>query len=306
MRYGVALPNYGPLAGPETLLRLARRAEACGFDSVWVSDHVIMPAENASVYPYDPAPHPAPASLQRLEQFYDGFTTLAFVAGATARVRLGISVYVVPIRNPILTAKIVATLDALSQGRVIFGCGVGWLREEFEALHVPFDDRGARTDEYLRIFRALWTQDVASLPGPLYRTAGLRARPKPHQRPHPPIWIGGNSDAALRRAVRLGTGWHPIDLGPEAIANKRVRLRALCVEAGRNPDDIAISLRATLRWGAAAPGARLSGSSEKLRADVAAYADAGVEDLVLTLRDAKSAGDLEAQIERLASEVMRG
>jgi len=122
MRYGVALPNYGPLASPDNLLRLARHAEAVGADSVWVSDHVIVPDTVASAYPYDPSPQPGPARLQRLEQFYDALTTLAFVAGATSRVRLGVSVYVVPIRNPLLTAKIVASLDALSGGRVIFGC----------------------------------------------------------------------------------------------------------------------------------------------------------------------------------------
>jgi probable F420-dependent oxidoreductase len=306
MRYGIALPNYGALAGPENLVRLARRAEDCGIDSVWVSDHVIIPDQSTSIYPYDPSPQPAPALLRRLEQFYDALTTLAFVAGATSRVRLGVSVYVVPIRNPVLTAKVVASLDALSRGRVIFGCGVGWLREEFDALHASFDDRGARTDEYLRICQALWTQDVAALPGPLYSTPAVRARPKPHQQPYPPIWIGGNGDAALRRAVRLGNGWHPIDLSPEAIAAKRGVLRELCARAGRDPAEITVSLRATLRFLSAEAQAQtwLAGSPEKIRADVAAYAAAGVEYLVLNLRDAKTIDEMSAQLERVASEVM--
>jgi probable F420-dependent oxidoreductase len=308
MRYGIALPNYGPLAGPEGLLRLARRAEECGVDSVWVSDHVIIPEHAASVYPYDPSPRPSPALLQRLEQFYDALTTLAFVAGATTRVRLGVSVYVMPIRNPVLTAKTVASLDALSQGRLIFGCGVGWLREEFEALHAPFDDRGARTDEYLRICQALWTQDVAALPGPLYPTAPVRARPKPAQQPYPPIWIGGNSDAALRRTVRLGTGWHPIDLSPEAVATKRATLQQLCAAARREAAEITISLRCTLRFTAAGSQTAtwLSGAPEKIRNDVAAYAAAGVEYLVLNLRDAKTIDEMIAQVERVADEVMHG
>ena len=306
MRYGIALPNYGALATPENLLRLARRAEDCGVDSVWVSDHVIMPDEATSVYPYDPSARPAPALLQRLEQFYDALTTLAFVAGATTRVRLGVSVYVVPIRNPLLTAKIVASLDALSRGRVIFGCGVGWLREEFDALHTPFADRGARTDEYLQICQALWTREVTSLPGPLYSAAAVRARPKPYQQPYPPIWIGGNSDAALRRAVRLGDGWHPIDLSPETIAAKRDALRDLCAAAGREPAEITISLRGTLRFTAAQPQshAPLAGTPEKIRADVAAYAAAGVEYLVLNLRDGSTIDALVAQLERVAGEVM--
>ena len=307
MRYGIALPNYGALAGPDNLVRLARRAEECGFDSVWVSDHVIIPDQAASIYPYDPSPQPSPALLQRLEQFYDALTTLAFVAGATARVRLGVSVYVMPIRNPVLTAKIVASLDALSQGRVIFGCGVGWLREEFDALHAPFDDRGARTDEYLRICQTLWTEDVASLPGPLYAAPAVRARPKPQQRPYPPIWIGGNSDAAVRRAVRLGTGWHPIDLSPEAIATKCGFLRELCAAAERAPADITVSLRGTLRFATDERRSEtwLNGTPAKIRTDVAAYAAAGVEYLVLNLRDAKTIDELLGQIERVAGEVMR-
>ena len=286
MQYGIALPNYGALAGPENLLRLARRAEECGVDSVWVSDHVVIPDEAASTYPYDPAPRPSPALLQRLEQFYDALTTLAFIAGATTRVRLGVSVYVVPMRNPVLTAKIVASLDA---------------------LHAPFADRGARTDEYLRICQALWTQDVVALPGPLYAAAAVRARPKPEQRPYPPIWIGGNSDAALRRAVRLGTGWHPIDLSPEQIAGKRAVLQQLCVAAGRDPSEITISLRCTLRFvsaGTPSP-APLAGSPQKIRADVDAYARAGVKYLVLNLRDATTADEMAAQLERVAGEVMR-
>lgn len=306
MRYGIALPNYGALANPENLLRLARRAEECGVDSVWVSDHVIIPDEAASVYPYDPAPRPSPALLHRLEQFYDALTTLAFIAGATTRIRLGVSVYVMPIRNPILTAKIVASLDALSRGRVIFGCGVGWLREEFDALHAPFDDRGARTDEYLRICQALWTHDVTPLPGPLYSTAAVRARPKPQQQPYPPIWIGGNSDAALRRAVRLGDGWHPIDLSPAAIMAKRSVLDELCAVARRDSAEITISMRGTLRFIAAetpAP-AWLAGTPEKIRADVAAYAAAGVAYLVLNLRDATTIDGMVAQLERVAGEVM--
>ena len=308
MRYCIALPNYGALAGPENLLRLARRAEDCGVDSVWVSDHVIIPEHAASIYPYDPSPQPSPALLQRLEQFYDALTTLAFVAGATTRVRLGVSVYVVPIRNPILTAKIVASLDALSRGRVIFGCGVGWLREEFDALHAPFDDRGARTDEYLRICQALWTQDAVAPPGPLYAAAAVRARPKPHQQPYPPIWIGGNSDAALRRTVRLGSGWHPIDLSPVAIASKRAVLRDLCDAAGRDPAEITISMRGTLRFTTGEMQSRtpLAGTPQKIRDDVAAYAAAGVEYLVLNLRDAKTLDEMIAQLERVAGEVMRG
>ena len=305
MRYGIALPNYGPLAGPENLLRLARHAEARDVDSVWVSDHVIVPERIASIYPYDRSAQPQPAQLHNLEQFYDALTTLAFVAGATSRIRLGVSVYVVPLRNPLLTAKTVASLDALSGGRVIFGCGVGWLREEFDALHAPFAARGALTDEYLRICRALWTQDLVTCDGPHYLAPPVRGRPKPVQQPHPPIWIGGNGRAAMQRAVRLGTGWHPIELSPAELGARRATLHALCAAAGRDPAELTISLRATLRCvdrnEPAAPP--LTGTAAKLRADIAAYAAAGADYLVLNLRAARSIDEAVAQLDRVADEV---
>ena len=145
MRFGVALPNYGPLASPETLLRLTTLAEELGVDSVWVSDHLVAPVGVQSIYPYDRRPHPTPGDMGVLEEFYEPMTTLAWLAGATRRVRLGISAYVMPYRNPVVTAKQVATLDRLSGGRVVLGIGVGWLAEEFRALDVPFARRGHRT-----------------------------------------------------------------------------------------------------------------------------------------------------------------
>lgn len=305
MRYGIALPSYGPLASPDNLLRLARRAEELGADSVWVSDHVIAPERVESIYPYDRSENASPAALGRLEHIYDALTALAFVAGATSRVRLGVSVYVVPIRNPILTAKIVASLDDLSKGRLIFGCGVGWLREEFDVLHTPFEKRGARTDEYLRIYKQMWTEDLVTLPGPLYEAPSLRGRPKPHQKPHPPLWIGGNSTAALRRAARFGDGWHPIDLGPDEIRTKAELLRRLCREAGRDPADVGISLRTSLmlRDAEPRPGQWLVGTPKAVRAGVKAYAAAGVVDLVLNLRYARTIQEMIEQLERVAGEV---
>ena len=147
MRFGIALPNYGPLAGAETLGRLARLAEDLGVDSVWVSDHLVAPVGVQSVYPYDRRPDPKPGEMGVIEDFYEPIVTLAYLAGQTRRVRLGVSAYVLPYRNPVLTAKHVATLDALSGGRVILGIGVGWLAEEFAALDVPFAGRGRRTDD---------------------------------------------------------------------------------------------------------------------------------------------------------------
>lgn len=284
MRYGIALPNYGGLATPEHLIRVAQHAESAGLDSVWVSDHVIVPSVVESVYPYDRAAAPRAANLTNLERFYDALTTLAFVAGTTSRVRLGVSVYVLPIRNPIVTAKTVATLDALSGGRVIFAVGSGWLAEEFAVLQAPFTDRGARTDEYIRLCKACWTEDEVRFDGRYYRTIPFRCAPKPVQQPHPPIWIGGNGQHALQRAARLGDGWHPIDLRPVDMHAKIAALSALCAADGRDAKEIAISLRAPMT----------------AVTDVAEYTAAGVEYLVLNSRRTGALRDLLADIDEIA------
>src|SRR6059058_2795275 len=144
MRVGIALPNYGPLAAPDLLARLAREAEALGVDSVWVSDHLVAPRDTRSVYPYDRRPDARPGDMAVIERFFEPTVTLAFLAGHTSRVRLGVSAYVLPYRNPVVTAKQIATLDVLSRGRAILAIGTGWLREEFEALDVPSAGRGPR------------------------------------------------------------------------------------------------------------------------------------------------------------------
>src|SRR5262249_52277559 len=156
VRIGVALPNYGPLAGPDALVRLAQLAEGLGADGIWLSDHLVAPVNARSVYPHRTPAAPGPTRLGLHREFYQPPVTVAFLAGHTRRVRLGVSAYVMPYRNPVLTAKHLATLDALSGGRVVLAVGTGWLAEEFAALDVPFAGRGRRTDDYLAVCRALW------------------------------------------------------------------------------------------------------------------------------------------------------
>ncbi len=285
MRVGVALPNYGPIADAAILLRLARRAETLGLDAVWLSDHLLAPTGVQSRYPYDRRPDARPGDVGVIERFYEPLTTLAWLAGATERIRLGISAYVMPYRPPVVTAKQVATLDALSGGRVVLAVGVGWLREEFDALGVPFADRGRRTDEYLRVCRALWEDDVATFAGTHVQLPPVRTGPKPVQSPVP-IWIAGNSDAARARAVRLGQGWHAIDLRPDALAAGVDDLRRRAAAAGR-PDAIGVSLRAY-------------GPAAAMRTDLAAYARAGCDDLVLTLPRAADRMTLERGLDDVA------
>jgi probable F420-dependent oxidoreductase len=270
MRIGIALPNYGPLAGPEVLGRLARLAEDLGADGVWVSDHLVAPVDAESVYPYDRGPTHVSGRLGIIEEFYEPLVTLAYLAGQTRRVRLGVSAYVMPYRNPVVTAKQVATLDALSGGRVVLAVGVGWLREEFAALDVPFAGRGRRTDDYLAVCRALWAGGTATHDGPHFRLTPVRSGPLPVQRPHPPIWIAGNSDAALARAARHGDGWHGIDLPPDDLAAHVARLRARCEALGRDPARVRITLRRRV-------------TPDALRRDLDAYRAAGLEDLVVGL-----------------------
>jgi len=295
--FGIALPNYGPLATPDTLVRLARLAEELGVDSVWVSDHLVAPLGAASVYPYDRRPDRKPGDMGVIEEFYEPVTTLAWLAGATSRVRLGISAYVMPYRNPIVTAKQIATLDRLSGGRVILGIGVGWLAEEFAALDVPFARRGRRTDDYVAVCKALWAGGEARFEGETYRLPPVRTGPAPAQRPHPPLWIAGNSTRGIGRAARIGDGWHGIDLSPDELRPLAASAREHAAAHGKTR--FVVSLRKGVLPGGPA-GHALYGDRDAIRRDLDAYRDAGLDYLVAGLRRARSADDAARAVEDVA------
>src|SRR5215471_8497550 len=199
MQVGVWIPNCRHLATPENIRGAAVRAEELGYDSVWVSDHVVVPHANVVNFG---------------QTIFDPLVTLALIAGATRRVRLGTTVLIVPYRNAVVTAKMVSSLDALSGGRVVLGIGAGWVAAESAMLGVPFAERGAMTDEHLEVMRELWTSTAPSFSGKYTQFSGLVFEPKPVQKPHPPIWVGGHSKAALRRTVEFGAAWHPINRPP--------------------------------------------------------------------------------------------
>ncbi|HVN86085.1 MAG TPA: LLM class F420-dependent oxidoreductase [Candidatus Binatia bacterium] len=293
MRFGIALPNYGSLAEPATLVRLARLAEELSVDSIWLSDHLVAPIGVQSIYPFDRRPDAKPGDMGVIEHFYEPMITLAYLAGHTTRVRLGISAYVMPCRNPVLTAKHVATLDALSGGRLILGIGTGWLREEFEAVAVPFAHRGHRTDDYIAVCKALWSGGDARFDGHHYRLRPVRSGPLPAQRPHPPLWIAGNSAAAIERAARVGDGWHAIDLTPDEIAPLVAQLRERLAAHGRPVDAVTVSLRkgVLVRDSPPSVGRPLYGDRAAIQRDLDAYRRAGVDYLVAGLRQAKSADE---------------
>ena len=239
MRFGVHLVAAGHMIEGEKIARVATRAEQLGFDSLWVSDHIVFPSQLTSAYPYSPD---GKLPLDPSNPLLEPFTVLSYAAAVTKTVKLGTSVIIVPYRDPLVSAKIIASLDVLSGGRFIFGVGVGWLEEEFRALRLDMRNRAAQTREALLAMQACWTQDDPEFHGEFYNFAGIKFAPKPRQTPHPPIWFGGNSRPALRRAVELGSGWHAVWETPEEVARKATLLHELCDRAGKSFDDFAITI----------------------------------------------------------------
>ncbi len=311
MHFGVALPGRGPLARPDVLVKLAQRADALRYSSVFVTDHVVIPTTYGSTYPYSPT---GKAAGDWTQGYLEPLALMSFLAGATSGVRLGTSVLVVPYRNPVVTAKMLATLDVMSGGRVILGAGVGWLREEFEALAAPpFDERGRVTDEYLRLMRECWTREPVAWQGSHYRMASVSVLPKPSQGAIP-IWVGGHTIAALRRVGELADGWHPIGHRPPArldaaeYAEKVAVIHGWAVKAGRDPKDITLSFRAPLdlapRRAKPSGGDRVPfrGTTAEVIQDIKAYQAVGVSHFVFDLTPSDLRGQL-AMMERFAEDV---
>ena len=282
MQFGVTVPNvHETLAEPRTMTAVARHAEEVGFASVWVNDHVVLP----------PVPSAGEAAFaarygeQHGQSLFEPLITLAYLAAATERIMLGTSVYLLPLRHPVLAAKQVVSLDVLSGGRAIFGVGVGWLEAEFEAVDVPFKRRGARTDEALRMLKALCDD------------ADSEFLPKPVQRPHPPIWVGGRSEAAMRRAARLGDAWHPSHLTCDELRRFIPELGVHCERAGRAPADVAVTTRRRLvRSGAAAEAEEdrvLQGGPDRIAATVAELEEVGLSHLIVEIPGASEPALLE-------------
>jgi probable F420-dependent oxidoreductase len=299
MQFGLSLPHFRQVASPEAIRQVAQRAEHLGYDGIWVSDHIVIPDSAVDRF----------GSL-----FYEPLTVLGFAAACTSRVRLGTTVIILPYRNPLVTAKVLATLDVLSGGRVTAGMGVGWTEDEFRALGVPFQERGAVSDEYIAAFKALWTQDKPAFHGQYVRFDNIAFEPKPVQKPHIPIWIGGNSKRAIRRAVALGDGWHPTRPLVEDVKAGVAYLRDVCAHRGRDPKTLMIAVRQPLKFydGAAASVRRrpLLGSTQKIIDDIGQFHEAGVHYCMLDTFYSGSELEYETvesmfeSIERFAADVM--
>jgi probable F420-dependent oxidoreductase len=283
MKVGCHLPMFGPIGTRHNVLTFARRLEALGYDSLWASDHVVIPHRIASRYPYSPT---GQFPLGPEVPFLEPLTTLAVVAGVTQRVALGTSILVLPHRNPVLAAKMAATLDHLSEGRLVLGVGVGWMREEIELLGGSYDRRGAWSDEALAVMRACWRQTRTAHRGEFFSFDDIGVFPKP-TRGDIPVLIGGHTPRALRRVVELGDGWHAAFITPEALKTDIGRLREECARRKRPFERLTISVRAGLSLRDAPLGAGrrpLQGSREQVIADLRAYRELGVESVLLEAR----------------------
>lgn len=307
MRFGVNLLNRGPLAQPDLMVRYTQRAEALGFETLTISDHIVIPKAMPSNYPYHPE---GKFSWQAARNYYEPLTSLAFLAGKTNRIRLGTSVLILPYRNPIQTAKDLATLDAWTEGRIFVGIGTGWWEDEFKVLGIGghFAERGARTDEYLRIFKTLWTQENPAFQGKFFQFADVEFSPKPHQKQGLPIWVGGHTSRALRRVAELGDVWHPIGLRPPSgldpreLGTKRKELHALLEKAGRDPASVAIHFRCPLAI-STTQRAPMTGSVAQLLDDINAYGAAGVSHITFDMARDSFAECMEA-LEQAGAEII--
>lgn len=258
MEYGITLPNAGPLATADAFVLLATRAEELGFTSLWVTDHIAMPLSIKSPYP---GASDRRVSWDPTVPFLDALTALTWAAAVTRSARLGTSVLVLPMRQPLAVAKTVGTLDYLSGGRVILGVGAGWMEEEFALLGQRFADRGGRAREAIRVLKACWGDDPIRFEGRYYRLPPFGMDPKPRQGVRLPVLSGGESDAALRRAAEVCDGWHPFGLGPGQVKDGLARLEPLVARAGRSMAEMFL----TARPGPAAPLTReLAGQYETL------------------------------------------
>ena len=307
MQFGLGLPHSGDAVQGASIIEFAQRAEALGYESLWCGDHILLPTAGTDQYPYT-----ADGSFPRDARvsFLETLSVLCYVAAVTERIRLGSTVIILPYRNPIVQAKVFATLDVLSGGRAICGVGVGWLEKEFQSLGVPYAERGPMSDEFLRIFHTLWNDEHPEFHGQFYQFDGMQFQPKPVQNPLP-IWVGGHSRRAIRRTIAYGQAWHPTRQTPAYVLEHLPYLREEAERAGRDPDGITISLKRSLHitdiglTGEAAfrSGNALIGATQDIIDDARRCQDMGIHQLTYDFRTDDVTQQI-AIIEQIADRVM--
>lgn len=313
MKFGVSIGNFGQFGrrgDARDQVRVAVAAERLGFDSVWVHDHIVMPARIRARYPYNDT---GVAGFAWRQDIYDPLAMMAAVAVATERVEIGTSVLIVPYRNPVVLAKMLATIDQLARGRVRLGIGVGWMEEEFTALGIGdrFPVRGRVTDEWIRICKTLWSDSgPSSYRGRFASFADVGAFPKP-VRGHIPIWVGGWGDVAARRVARLGDGYQTITSTPAMVAEQLAAVRRELEQRGRGLAEIEVSMLGGIRLGVetgAGPAPLIGGGTREIVDRLGEYHDAGLQHLIATPRRAGAGpptpDGLIEDMQRLAEEVL--
>lgn len=313
MQIGFNLPVSGPMATPTTMAEVAKLGEELGFDYLTLTDHIALPDTSTPGYPYsESGDFYSPEPGHRVEQL----TATAWIAAKTDKIRLVLAVLVVPYRPAVATSKMLTTIDVLSGGRLTVGIGAGWLKVELEALsHTPFAERGAVTDEYIDAFRAIWTQERPVFHGKYTNIDGLLVDPKPVQKPHPPIWVGGESGPSLRRAARVGDAWYPIGTNAQHMLDTLprleagiARLRKMTAAAGRDPNAVGVAYRIK-RHGFDAPPASdgnrrlFTGSIEAVIADIRALKALGVTALDFDF-EGRDAAKAMAEMRRFRDQVL--
>lgn len=310
MYFGYGAPTRPPLGTAANTRAIAAKAEEVGLSYVSIADHIFPPFDERDAYPYaSDGSTPWDDSGNVLECL----TLASYIAGVTHKLRLVTGVMVVPLRNPLVTAKVLASIDVLSEGRLVVGCGAGWERKEFEALGAPpFDRRGAAVDEYIEVFQELWTSEAPAYDGQFVRVNGFPFQPKPVQKPHPPLWIGGESPAAIRRAARLGDGWYPIINNrnypldtPERYVAAVDALRAACDRAGRDFGRLELGLVVfNYNAGTARRGHAFTGTYDDIVDDLKRYRDAGLQHAMIRLARHATLEQTLASMETFADKVM--
>jgi probable F420-dependent oxidoreductase len=305
MKLGVFLPVSGRAASRKTLMEAAQQAESLGYDSVWSADRIVIPWEIKTSYPYSKE---ATFIVPPDRPFFDPLTCLAFLAGCTETIQLGMSVMVLPYRHPLYWAKIATTIDQLSMGRLIMGVGVGWMEEEFAAMGAPFKDRGKVSDEQLTLLGRLWRDEHVTFHGKYYQLDDIAFSPKPYQSPRIPIWIGGEGKRAQRRAGTYGDAWFPyfVRITPEELVARFDNVRRCAETAGRNPEDITLACCLPIeltRENVPQEENYLKGSSEQVVNAIKKFQDVGVAHMGLQFM-VPYYPERQQQIERFAKEAV--
>ena len=305
MKIGISIPL---LPDSAAIRRFVERAERLGFESVLAGDHVVLPTGGTTQYPYT-----ADGSFQRPsdEPFLETMTLLGYMAACSETIKLGSTVIILPYRNPVVQAKMFASLDVLTGGRMICGVGVGWLEEEFNTLGVPYAQRGPMSDEFLQIFKVLWTEPEPEFHGQFYDIQGIQFYPKPVQQPHIPIWVGGHTRRALMRTAKYGDCWHTTRQTPDFVAQNLPYLREQTEKAGRDPASISISLKRSLFFtdigtqeGTSVPtGGLVMGTTQEVIDDVYYCQELGIDQLTYDFRVEGIDGQIQV-MERLADRVL--